>query len=427
MYTEPCGFAFVFLVENRRSVMCIRSPPPDMDGVEVCRRIRADPKIMHLPVVMVTALSEPADRVRGLEAEADDFLTKPVDDEALFARVRTLVRLKSMTDELRLRAETSAQLGLESDIGPLRACDLSGALILAIDDDPGDAAVISDALSPAYTIVVELDSEAALTVARERPFDLVMVILLHEQADGLRLCSKLRAAEETRHHSILALLREDDTDSLIKALGISVNEYIVKLIDENELLARAQTQIRRKLYQDKLRDNYRERIAMAVTDSLTGLYNRRYLLSHLANLVMRAAKGGKPVAVAMIDIDHFKAVNDTRGHLVGEAVLAECGTRIKMGIRGFDLAVRFGGEEFVVVMPDTGSEDAHLVAERLTCSISDTPIAVSHDVERVEITVSAGVAFVDGAEDTAEDLIQRADNALYAAKRGGRNRVVMAG
>lgn len=98
-----------------------------------------------------------------------------------------------------------------------------------------------------------------------------------------------------------------------------------------------------------------------------------------------------------------------------------------MGIRGVDLAVRYGGEEFVFVMLDTGSEDAHLVAERLTCSISDTPIVVSHDVERVEITVRAGIAVVDGAEDTAEDLIQRADDALYAAKRGGRNRVVMAG
>lgn len=166
---------------------------------------------------------------------------------------------------------------------------------------------------------------------------------------------------------------------------------------------------------------------MAVTYPLTGLHNWRYLLSHLANLVMRVAKGGKPVAVAMIDIDRFKAVNDTWGHLVGDAVLAECGTRIKMGIRGVDLAVRYGGEEFVFVMLDTGSEDAHLVAERLTCSISDTPIVVSHDVERVEITVRAGVPVVDGAEDTAKDLIQRADDALYAAKRGGRNRVVMAG
>lgn len=400
---------------------------PDMDGIEVCRRIRADPKMMHLPVVMITALSEPADRVRGLDAGADDILTKPVDDAAMFARVRTLVRLKSMMDELRLREETSNQLGLENDSEPLRDRDLSGALVLVIEDDVADAVIISDALSPAYTVVVEADGDRALAIARERPFDLVIVSLLHAQADGLRVCSKLRATEETRHHSLLALLAEDDTESLIKALEIGVNDYIAKPIDENELVARARTQIRRKLYQDRLRDNYRERIAMAVTDPLTGLHNRRYLLSHLANLVSRAHKGGKPVAVVMIDIDHFKMVNDSWGHMVGDTVLSERGTRIKMGIRGVDLAVRYGGEEFVVVMPDTGSDDANLVAARLTHNITEAPIPVSHEVGEVEITVSAGVAVVNGVDDTAETLLQRADDALYAAKRGGRNRVVMAG
>ena len=426
--TAMSGAAALEAIERENpDIVLLDVMMPDMDGVEVCRRMRADSKMMHLPVVMVTALSEPADRVRGLNAGADDFLTKPVDDAALLARVRTLVRLKSMMDELRLREETSSQLGLEANDEPLRDRDLSGALILAVEDDPADAAVITDALSSAYTVVVEADCERALTVARERPFDLVIVSLLHVQADGLRVCSKLRALEETRHHSLLALLREDDTESLIKALEIGVNDYIVKPIDENELFARTRTQIRRKLYQDRLRDNYRERIAMAVTDPLTGLHNRRYLLSHLANLVARAGKGGKPVAVAMIDIDHFKAVNDSWGHLVGDAVLAECGTRIKMGIRGVDLAVRYGGEEFVVVMPDTGSDDANLVAERLTRSISGSPIAVSHDVKKVEITVSAGVAVVNGADDDAEALLQRADDALYSAKRGGRNRVVMAG
>ena len=426
--TAMSGAAALEAIERENpDIVLLDVMMPDMDGVEVCRRIRANPKMMHLPIVIVTALSEPADRVRGLDAGADDFLTKPVDDEAMFTRVRTLVRLKSMMDELRLREETSSQLGLQADDQPLRDRDLSGALILVVEDNAADAAAISDALSPAYTVVVEPDGERALAIASERPFDLVIVSLLCAQDDGLRVCSKLRALEETRQLSLLALLREDDRDSLIKALEIGVNDYIVKPIDENELLARTRTQIRRKLYQDRLRDNYRERIAMAVTDPLTGLHNRRYLLSHLANLVVRAARGGKPVAVAMIDIDHFKAVNDSWGHLVGDAVLAECGTRIKLGIRGVDLAVRYGGEEFVVVMPDTGSDDANLVAERLTRSIGGAPIAVSHEVAEVEITVSAGVAVVNGPGDTAESLLQRADDALYSAKRGGRNRVVMAG
>ena len=193
--TAMSGAAALEAIERENpDIVLLDVMMPDMDGVEVCRRIRANPKMMHLPIVIVTALSEPADRVRGLDAGADDFLTKPVDDEAMFTRVRTLVRLKSMMDELRLREETSSQLGLQADDQPLRDRDLSGALILVVEDNAADAAAISDALSPAYTVVVEPDGERALAIASERPFDLVIVSLLCAQDDGLRVCSKLRAS-----------------------------------------------------------------------------------------------------------------------------------------------------------------------------------------------------------------------------------------
>jgi two-component system cell cycle response regulator len=249
---------------------------------------------------------------------------------------------------------------------------------------------------------------------------------MHLKSDGLRLCSQLRTTENTRQMSLLGLIAEDDTDTLVKAFEIGINDYLVKPIDKNELLARAKTQVRRKFYHDRLRENYQEGIVMAVTDTLTGLHNRRYLVSHFDNLVHRAASGGKPVSVLMIDIDHFKLVNDNYGHQVGDEVLVEAAKRIRMNIRGVDLAVRYGGEEMVVVMPDTKLSVAHIVAERLTQHFADVPFKISIDPNEVNITVSMGVAVTLEFSDSSEDLLRRADDALYSAKRDGRNRVVAA-
>ncbi len=397
---------------------------PGLDGIEVCRRIRANPNTAQLPVVMVTALSEPVDRVRGLEAGADDFLTKPIDDVALLARVRTLVRLKTMEDEWRLREETSNQLGLTSDETRNYSSDLNGAQVLVIEDDPRDARIIEETLSDRCSVRIEADGERAVSLAHQEEFDFVIVSLMHRTSDGLRLCSQLRTTENTRQMSLLALVPEDETESLAKAFEIGVNDYLVKPINRNELHARTETQIRRKFYQDRLRENYQERIVMAVTDTLTGLHNRRYLLSHLENLVRRAADGGKPVSVLMIDIDHFKRINDTYGHQIGDEVMIESARRMRLNVRGVDLAVRYGGEEFVVVMPDTELSVANIVAERLTQNFAGEPFKISDKVGEITVTVSAGVAVTLGAGDTAEKILHRADEALYSAKREGRNRVV---
>ena len=226
--------------------------------------------------------------------------------------------------------------------------------------------------------------------------------------------------------SLLALVPKADSEGLARALDIGVNDYLVKPIDHNELRARARTQLRRKVYQDKLRRNFQDRMVMAVTDPLTGLHNRRYLLSHLDTLATRAAQGGKPGAVLMSDIDHFKKVNDTYGHAVGDEVLVECAKRIQLCIRGVDLGVRYGGEEFVIVIPDTNLDVAQMVAERLRASIGETPFPVSADVGEIDITISVGISFTGEDKDTGEVLLRRADEALYEAKRGGRNRVICA-
>jgi two-component system cell cycle response regulator len=184
------------------------------------------------------------------------------------------------------------------------------------------------------------------------------------------------------------------------------------------------TQIKRKRYAERLRDNVQMSIEAAITDALTGLHNRRYMETHLNSLVEQAASRGKPIAVLLLDIDYFKAINDTHGHDAGDDVLREFALRIRKSIRNIDLACRYGGEEFVIVMPETDTGVAAMVGERLRRSIAGQPFPVQQGMKLLNVTLSIGIAALNGAGDTAPALLKRADQALYRAKRDGRNRVV---
>lgn len=398
---------------------------PGMDGFEVCEKIRSDPATMHIPVVMVTALSDIADRVRGLEAGADDFLTKPVNDIALFARVRSLVRLKMMMDEWRLRESTSGQFGVIERSGTMLSESFEHANVLVLEDSVLDLEKVTETLRRDHGTVMSADTCAkALERALGGDLDLVVVSLTLLNEDGLRLCSQLRSHERTRQVPILLMVDEGDLGQVAKGLELGANDYVVKPVDRNELLARARTQIRRKRYQERLRSNYEQSLSMALTDSLTGVFNRRYVNAHLPRLLERAIDSHKPVSVLMFDIDHFKVVNDTYGHAIGDEVLREVSARASRNLRTFDLVARLGGEEFVVILPDTDGEAALIVAERLRSRIADTPFAVSADRGEINVTVSIGISIGGRLGDTAEGLVRRADEALYEAKRSGRNCVI---
>jgi two-component system cell cycle response regulator len=396
---------------------------PDMDGFEVCRRLKANRNTHHIPVVMVTALDHPSDRVRGLDAGADDFLTKPISDVALIARVRSLTRLKMMTDELRMRALTSREIGIQDpDNKALADVGLAGQ-ILIVDDRASSADRLVAALSDEHTVEVEANPGEALFHAAEGHYDLLIVSLALDGYDALRLCSQVRSLERTRNIPILALCDSDDHARMIRGLEIGVNDYLMRPIDKNELHARARTQIRKKRYTDRLRDNVQQSIEMAITDALTSLYNRRYMESHLGALVDQASARGKSLTALMLDIDYFKAVNDTHGHDAGDDVLREFATRIKKSIRGIDMACRLGGEEFVIIMPETDVAVAAIVAERLRRCVASEPFAIANGATQLEVTISIGIATLD-AGDSAASILKRADQALYRAKRDGRNRVV---
>jgi len=397
---------------------------PDMDGFEVCRRLKSNPATHFIPVVMITALDSPSDRVRGLEAGADDFLTKPVSDIVLIARVRSLTRLKMMTDELRMRALTSLEIGVQAPERSAVADTGKGGRVLLVDDRPASYERIAPLLAAEHAVDVETTAAEAVFHAADGNYDLLIVSLDLENFDGLRLCSQVRSLERTRHVPILAIADVENNTRLLRGLEIGVNDYLPRPVDKNELLARVRTQIRKRRYTDDLRDNVQHSIEMSITDALTGLHNRRYMETHLAMLAEQASSRGKPLALMMLDIDYFKSINDGYGHDAGDDVLREFATRIRKSIRGIDLACRYGGEEFVIVMPETDLHVAGMVAERIRRSIAGELFTISKGAKHIPVTISIGLSTLEQKGEAVADVLKRADTALYRAKHDGRNRVV---
>jgi two-component system cell cycle response regulator len=398
---------------------------PGLDGFETCRRLKSNPKTAHIPVVMVTALDQPSDRVTGLEAGADDFLTKPIKDVALLTRVKNLVRVKRLIDELRTRSASRGDTMAEPAVAPVSEAAVTGRVLL-VDDRPSSYERLKTTLSKRFDVDVHTDPESALFHIADETYDLVIVSLSLRDYDGLRLCSQLQNLEKTRALPIVIISEPENDGKLMRALDMGVSDYLVRPIDANELMARIVTQLRRKLYADQLRESVEQTMEMAIMDGLTGLHNRRYFDTHFKSLTHQAATRGKTLSLVLTDIDFFKSINDTHGHDVGDEVLREFGDRIRRSVRGADLACRYGGEEFVLILPDSDQDAAAAIAERLRARMDHDPIPVAGGQKQLTITISLGVSTIQGPEDTAEAMLKRADEALYKAKRDGRNRVMLA-
>lgn len=400
---------------------------PGMDGFETCQKIRENPVTAHIPVVMVTALTDATDRVRGLECGADDFISKPVNDIALMARVRSLVRLKMTVDEWRARETTATQFGFVGSKGFLSEPS-ENARVLVIEDRAFESEKFVETLKrDDDTVIAVRSGEQAVAMAQQNNFDIITVSLNLANEDGLRLCSHLRSHEHTRSIPILMVGEETDMKSIARGLEIGAYDYILRPVDRNELLARVRTQIRRKRYQDHLRSNYEMSLSLALTDSLTGLFNRRYLMVHLDKLLMKTKETNKSLCVMVLDVDHFKVVNDTYGHAAGDEVLKAFSQRVSQRLRSFDLVARLGGEEFVVVLPDTNLDIAKQVAERLRRIVADEPFKISAPPHDISVTVSIGAALIEKGAATVEEALKLADDELYRAKEGGRNQVYFEG
>lgn len=391
---------------------------PKLNGVDACRRLKTDPRTEHIPIVLVTALNEREDRLRGLGAGADDFLTKPVNDLQLLSRVRALTKYKMVADELRKREASGKRMGAVDMAAQGRASE--PARILVVDENERQARRICRYLEGLHRPISH--SEANQLGISGSMVDLLIVSLSNEKLDGLKLCAYFRSLESTRDLPILVVSEPDDEKRAVRALDLGASDIVIKPIDSEELLARVKTQVRKKRYLDALRARLDQSMELAVTDQLTGLHNRRYMRVQLESYVKRANMGGAPVSILLCDIDHFKKINDIHGHAAGDDVLREFGRRLRENIRPMDLACRYGGEEFVVIMPETTQAHAQEAGERLRQIIAETTFPIARGDE-LKVTMSGGVSTIIPSEDTMDALLKRADDALYRAKSAGRNKV----
>jgi two-component system cell cycle response regulator len=411
--------ALDILAKNCIDVVLLDVMMPGMDGLETCRLIKANPMTSHIPVVMVTALSEIKDRVKALEVGADEFLTKPVSEVALLARVNSLARTRSAIDELRLRNKYSkaAILDFENYFVDRE--------ILLIDDDLIQAKNINKILTKLtnrVTILSNLnDLDKKLEVCNP---DMIIISCQIEFADPLRIGVKLRSINNLRYVSIMLLVEEENISTVIRGLELGVNDYFVYPVDENELLARVKTQLKRKRYQDVLRYDLEESLNLSTKDCLTGILNRRYFDTHIGQIIANSLENKQSFCLLMIDMDNFKCVNDQYGHQAGDEVLKQLTMVLKNSLRSNDLLARYGGEEFVVVLSETMLDAGVNVAERLRSNVELTRFAYTSD-SVLSGTISIGVAQYKPLE-SVRQLVERADAALYKAKDLGRNNVIFA-
>ena len=411
--------------EHHPDIILLDVMMPGMDGHETCRRLRADPAITYIPIVMVTALDNTTEnRVNGLNAGADDFLTKPIDDVALFSRIRSLTRFKILVDELRLRGKTTTDMSAVDGNIMSYANKIEDGKILIMDEDSIRADGINNVLQENFRETVILSNPAqSINLTNAADYELI-IIDLHFAGDGLRQCSNFRNNKETRYTPILLLLDEGEDKSVLdKASEIGISDFITVPICNNELIARVSLQIKRKRYQDALRMHLKSNAEMSIKDPLTGCYNRRYFDMYFHNIINASREKNKDLSLMIMDVDHFKQVNDSLGHAVGDEILQQMCDRVFDNLRVSDLLARFGGEEFVAILPETDIKDAVAVAERLRHKIESKPFNTS--AGPINKTLSIGVSGLNkaNAEHDYKNLLARADELLYEAKKT-RNAVV---
>ena len=391
---------------------------PGMDGYEVCRRLKANPETAFIPTVMVTALSQQESRLEGLTAGADDFITKPFSDFSLMTRIDALLRYNSVAAELRMRESSGASISMiESELDDMAR----PSRVVVVDTNNRRADKIRSFLEMGGHHAIDFrDSQGEKDGSG---IDVIVLPLDQDGFDPLRLCAKFRMSERMRAVAILVVCGEGYQDKAMKALELGASDVINAPVDREELLARVRTQTRRMRYIEILRRRVDRGIELSIIDPLTGLYNRRFMMNQLTQLLGRSAQGDGPVSIAAFDIDHFKRVNDNYGHDVGDVVLEEFASRLRENVRPTDIVCRPGGEEFLVIMPDTRGDKACFAAERVRRSIAQAPFRIADRDLGLEVTVSAGVATDETGDTSIEALLKQADDALYRAKKAGRNRV----
>ncbi len=415
---------------------CLATEQPDMiildarlpgfagEGLDWLRAAKQEAGLAELPVIVTDAVPSRAERLAALGAGADVYLEKPFDEITLLALVRHQMRMRVMHQELTRRQDTAEEMGF-TEVLPDTG---RRPRVAVIAPNPTEGLAWRGALAmrlTAQVLVIDRNSALDRWAEGDAPDAFVIGADLAHSRDGLMLVSELRSRPATQHAVIVIHDTAADAATMPSALDIGANAVTQGCFDPEEIAVRLKPLIARKREVDALRESVDARLSLAVLDPLTGLYNRRYAETYMRRVIAQAGATGQPFALMLLDLDLFKRVNDSYGHLAGDEVLIETARRLQANMREVDLLVRHGGEEFLIAMPATDYDAASAAAERLRQVIGEVPMRTAQGHE-LAITVSIGVTICTGAPDGADDLqglIEAADRALYASKTDGRNMV----
>jgi two-component system cell cycle response regulator len=408
---------------------------PDGDATTIRELLSVDETLRAIPIIAVTRENDRNSRLRALASGIDDVLSHPLGDRILQARIRSLISMRNSTEDLSLRDNTSRALGfaepVEGFIAPAQIALVTREAKTGTLWRTRLNSLVSHHLRP-YRL-----NEIGDLVSRSHPADVIVIEVSQDPDDpGLRLLADLRSRDNTRHAALIAVPNIAAHHLAADALDRGAHDTMPLGFCAHELALRLSIQLQRKAQSDKLRETVRNGLRAAVKDPMTGLYNRRYAMPYLAKIARLAEETNKSFAVMLVDLDHFKQINDRFGHPAGDAVLTETAARLQALMRPGDLIARVGGEEFMIVMQNTNRTAATTAAEQLCNAINSTPFYLSGLKDPINVTTSIGVVVGPSLHDNTrycerdqrtQALIGQADRALYESKGAGRNQVTLIG
>lgn len=403
-------------LEDRPDLVILDIMMPGIDGLAVCRELRANPRTHEIPILLLTGLSDRETRSEGIAAGADDFVSKPVFGAELLARVRNLLKIRFLTTQLHAVQGSVADFLSSDGDAPRseRVLWVGGA---------SEAETLGHAAGERFQVMACRSEEALQTAIG---FDPDSIVLTADSGtdSALELVRGLRSHESLSAVPLLLVSEPLDSRTRLEVYESGVDECLAQPFQLEELIARVQAHARRRNERRGLEDQLRSAAQRAILDGLTNAHNRAFFDHYLHYQCEHATRHKKSFSIILLDLDHFKDLNDSFGHLLGDQVLRRVVELIRARTRSSDVLCRYGGEEFVVLLPDTAKGEAMLVAERIRAAL-----ASDRNWERLPASVTASFGVATFGEDAADSgaLVHAADLALYRAKQGGRNRIAQLG
>ena len=399
---------------------------PGIDGFEVTRAIRADSNTADIPIILITALDSKEDRIRGINIGADDFLNKPIMFEELLARVRSLIRLRAFQEQVKVYKnikqsfyppDCAIQSAPQSD-------DEELLLIIRQSDEP-DPLIDQWIKETPFTIIQPKNIEKAISLINNKFISVALIDNSISKKDVHYLCQRVRSVPHQKNTQVILISASEDLNLYIEDDIQCPDDFIIKPFKAIELNARLKTMIKKKKRMDSMSNRFENALHAAMTDPLTTLYNKKYFFHFLEKEVQRVKRHKTPLSIMMIDIDNFKTINDQYGHLIGDIILKDTARLINNNIREVDMASRFGGEEFTVVLPYADEDGALVVGERLRSVIDNYIFDYPGSDVNYHITVSIGIVSCQNDPGDANTMIQIVDDMMYKSKQNGKNQITI--